>query len=311
MRQLLHICLFAVLAGSAASGAEQPGVQIPNTAAVSGPLVHVSSPFGLRYRPGAPFPLRVTVTNPGAALTAEVLLHEGGKDGARTAVFERILLESGSARVSPLLTVRGPSGTANLLLTIREVRGDGAVGGNPFNGTLTGALTPLPAEIPLILACGLRNSLPGAVAISAKDFPEQPWLYDAVDLLVLGDASFADAPPTARAAVRRWLLGGGRLLIADNAALKPAVESGLLPVPPNAAFGSDLSWWELHGGVRGKNILRRTAHRPVYVNLPLGHGQVVFVFPGTTPEVAQKYGADLIQDPALQRQREKTIDWRV
>ncbi|MCY3023316.1 MAG: hypothetical protein NTW87_30425, partial [Planctomycetota bacterium] len=140
------------------------------------------------------------------------------------------------------------------------------------------------------------------------------WMYENLDLVVLGDGSFKDASPAARQALRRWLLGGGRLLIAAGEALPAAAAARLLPLDEAAAggvMGADRLWWEKHAGLKADGVLFQKNERPVYIHLSMGFGEIVLVVPATGAEEAREYGAAAVNHPVLQRRRDGIPDLRV
>ncbi|MCY3021706.1 MAG: hypothetical protein NTW87_22060, partial [Planctomycetota bacterium] len=75
---ILHVGLFilhvsaVLLCCSAHTSAGE--IALATELKVSGPVVTVRAPLGLRYRPGYPLPLQVRVHNPGAAFNAELFV---------------------------------------------------------------------------------------------------------------------------------------------------------------------------------------------------------------------------------------------
>jgi hypothetical protein len=293
-------------------------VALPTELKVSGPSVFVRGPLGLRYRPGYSFPIELRVHNNGPEFNAEVTLGEGGPESAaRSGLFEAINFPAQKSRVFSF-PVRAPAVSANLTLQIREVDSSGGTGALRFQASLARVMKPLAPETPLILSVGAARSpaaamLPDAVQMKAQELPDQPWQYDNVDVVVLSDGSLKDASAAARSSLRLWLLGGGRLFVASNEALAPAIAADLLPIEQSGSekIGAELSWWEKHAKLNRANILIEKNNRPVYAFLNLGFGTVVFLFPGTSREEAAAEGARLINHPVLQSQREKFPDLRV
>ena len=287
---------------------------------VSGPSVTICAPLGWRYRPGVAFPLPVRVHNPGPAFRGELYLTEGG-DGQRCGFFGGLDFPERTARVFTL-PVRAPAVAANLELVIRELDAGAegrerpatqgvSVGPLRFQASLTRLLKPLAPEARIILSCGTQAPLSFGpreelVQLSAREFPDEQWWYENVDLVVLGDGSFKAASPAARQALRLWLLGGGRLLIASQDDLSAAIAAELLPLRAQADAGvvpAERSWWEEHAGLQASGILAQKNKRPVYINLHLGFGEIVLLFPATSAEDAREFGAAVANHPVLQRLR--------
>jgi hypothetical protein len=294
---------------------------------VSGPAVSLVAPLGLRYRPGVAFPLQIRVYNPGSAFSGEILLAEGDA-GERCTLLEGLDFPERTARVFTL-PVRAPAVSANLTLSLRERNAGGGIGALRFQASLARVLKPLAPDARLILVCGTGAPLAfgpqeEVAQLAGREFPDEDWLYDNVDLVVLGDAALKDATPAAQQALRRWLLGGGRLLIAANEALAAAIAAGLLPLDEGrgtgsqqqteaarGTIGSDRRWWEQHAGLTAGGILAQKNNRPVYIHLTLGFGEIALLFPATSVEDAHEFGAAVVNSSVLQKPRDRFPDVRV
>ncbi|MFH0939540.1 MAG: hypothetical protein V1899_09715 [Planctomycetota bacterium] len=284
---------------------------------VSGLEVYFRTPLGLRYRPGYLFPLKVRVYNPGTEFNAEIAIVEG-EDGAHSHNPEPELLPQHGARIFTL-PARATNVAARLSLVIREVMTGSAVRPERFRARLSDLKPLLKPDSRVILACGKTSifTRPGDLSevsqVSAAELPDRDWMYDSLDMVVLTDRSFDEALPEAKQALRRWLLSGGRLLVASADALGPAIAAGLLPLPENLKeqVGAALPWWEKHAGLRRDQILKSENLRPVYAYLDIGLGRTAFLFPATSSELATRYGSDVFNAPELQRSRERIFDLRV
>jgi hypothetical protein len=297
-----------------------PSVPVPNQLpAGSGISVSVEAPFGFRYRPGYAFPLKLKVTNVGAPRVADVYIAEGVEDsGLRPLVFSRQAFAPRVSRQSELIAVRAPSVQADLSIIVHDASGDNGV--DLFKGSLKAILLPLEAETQMVLSCGYRGAAALAgqfynpVSLSAEQLPRENWMYESVDLVILGDASLKSATVETQEALRRWLLGGGRLLVASREALDAALAVRLLPLDETIVKGltsipSDLKWWEEHCGARV--LKRKENQQPVYAGATLGSGNVVFLFPGNSEAEAALYGGEIINRPELKRVRDHFTDLRI
>jgi hypothetical protein len=282
---------------------------------VSGPQVSYQVPYGLRYRPGYLFPLKIRISNPGEALNAEILIVSDGVGGGfRSGVFEPRLLEQKSETIFTL-PVRAPGVAANLSLVIRTVVSGSEVRPECFRAKL--AQLKHEPDLRVILVCG-RNVNFGELGeqnhvaqVSAAELPDEAWRYESVDLVVLSDDSFRSATPKAKAALRQWVLGGGCVFIAQG--LDGAIAAGLLPLPGDikGPVPPARSWWERNAGLRQDQILLEENYRPLYGCLDLGWGKSVFIFP-TREERAREYGAEIFPKILkLLPARESRLDLRV
>jgi hypothetical protein len=305
------LCFAAVLSLRAAA------VEVPlaTELKVSGPAVTIRAPLGLRYRPGYALPLQVQVYNPGPAFTGALYVVEGD-DGPRCGFLEGLNFPERTAR-AVTLPVRAPAVTATLALILRE-GGAATAGPLRFQASLARVLKPLAPDAQVIISCG--GALPlsfgpqqEVVPLDARDLPAEDWMYEPLDLIVLGDGSCREAPPAAQQALRRWVASGGRLLAASSDALAFAAAGGFLPLDTAAAgtIGADRAWWEQHAGLTPRNILFEKQNRPLYVHFPLGLGHVVLLFPATSAEDAREFGARAVNHPVLRRARTPVADLRI
>jgi|GEM_PF-4086525 len=300
----------------AAFGADIP---LQTELKVSGPQVTLRLPLGTRYRPGCAFPVELRVQTHSEFL-GEVEVREGTEGAARYGPDAPVLFSPhGSRRLA--FPVRAPAVSAGLTLSIREpnrsATGRSRVGALRFQASLERVMKPLAPDASLIISCG-QGPLPfsDVIHIAAADFPEDDWIYESIDLIVLADGSLKQAPAASRQALRRWLAGGGRLLIASSEALAAAAEAQLLPLKnantdKGVLLGADRAWWEINAGMKTSDVLAESGNRPVYARLRSGLGSVVFLFPGSKAEDAGEFGTRILSHEALKKTREKRPDLRV
>lgn len=277
--------------------------------------VAVRAPLGWQYRAGELFLLEVFVDNPGAAMSAEIALTEGNASGGfaeRTAPV--VSLPSGKSR--HVLSARTSPVAPALSLSIRS-HSDGGGSAELFRASLSPLLSPLPAGGRLILVCS--NSPAGRLAslgpndssphCSAKELPDQLWMWESVDWLVLSDGAIKDINGPVRAVVNAWLAGGGRIFLGSAEALSAAHKQGLLPLSAEKPYEAEVSWWEKNAGLRKENVLAEKNFRPVFAWLSKGLGKVVFLFPGANAGDAD--GAAVFNRVELQRPRANLPDVRI
>lgn len=305
-----------VLARAGAADAPRDVLPLQTELKTSGPRVSIRLPLGARYRPGAAVPVEVRVNNPGAAFSAEVFFVEGdGDEGVRSGIFDALTFAPQTTRVFTL-PVRLPPVTPQVTLHIRARDASGGIGPQLFRASLAKTLKPLPPESRVVLYCaavGAPGWMSDTVRISGADLPAEAWMYESVDLVVLGDGALRDATPAAKAALKQWLAGGGRLFVASNEALAPAVAAELLPFAADeqGQIGSDRAWWEKRAGLTAKDVLSESNNRPVYVALRLGFGRIICLFPGTSNDDARRFGAQIANHSLLERPRMLLPDARV
>ena len=279
----------------------------------NGPIVHVRAPLGFRYRPGYAIPVQITVSNDGSQpnFNADITILEGlsGADEIRTTLVRNMTVDN-NTRQTPYVPVRAPDGAANLTLLIRESGAGEETRSLRFQASLQDIFKPLDTNARLILAYG-KIPPRDVIYMTPKEFPDETWMYESADLVVLGDDSFnKDASPNAKQALRKWLLGGGRVLLASQIALRAGIDCGLLPIAPGTNYGSGVKWWEQNAGLKDADIVKSKEHHNIYGQLRMGLGRVAFLFPGACLEDAQSnYGLELFESMALKRIN--SIDFRV
>lgn len=315
MCQLFTVVL--ALAGAAAASFAAERFRPLNTELKVGSVsVAIRAPLGFRYRPGETFPLEIHVTNPGSALNAEIVSVESGADSTgaawaeRGAFGEERVLPSGTSRY--LLPMRAPGVSATVDLIIHgSVDGGGKA--ELFRASLSRELHPLPAGGRIVVFCSGGAATvwaqDQAARLNSEELPQEDWMWEGVDWLVLSDASILSARPEALDALRRWLLGGGRVLLRSHDALSAALSIKLLPFEALNDIPADVNWWQKNAGLRNDDVLVSKNFRPVYARLKHGFGQIIFLFPGSQPSTADE--AAVFNRPDLQRHRAQRPDARV
>jgi hypothetical protein len=315
----LVMILIAPLAMFATASDSRPGeIQLQSELKVSGPAVFIRPALGYRYRPGFAYPLEVRVQNTGAEFRGVITISEG-ENGTHCGIFEPVVFPTQSSRLLNF-PIRAPGVAANVTLRVRETDASGGTGPLRFQANLARVIKPLAPEARLTLVCGggrgssIFATLPDSVQLKPNEMLDEFWMYESVDLVVLGDASIKEASPVAKESLRRWVMGGGKLFIATTDALNSAISARLLPIDPSASGGvveANRLWWEKNAGLSTDDVLVEKNNRPVYARLKLGFGVIVFVFPGTRTEDATESGAQTLNHQSLQMSREKFPDLRV
>jgi len=216
MRRLLATSLLAAaLAVGPSAAGEAAGVSAA-----------VSPAFGGCFRPGCPVLFRVAVTNDGPAL-----------DGQLDLVVE------GVAWRQPLRLGAGTSATVEVLAAVHTATARERVRVCDGGGS---AILDVPASL------GLRElpaDAPPQVAVwrrGADALPTMAAGYLVLDALVVaGDG--ADVPPPARAALERWVTGGGHAAFALEAGEPVGAESLLAGLGPCSGRSTAAEWLEAAG----------------------------------------------------------------
>jgi hypothetical protein len=325
-RQPLSRSLRVALAASllvalpALAGEEPLAGEVPleNELPVSGPRVLVRFPYGSGYHPGAAVVLAGRIQWPAgeeASFDGGVTVQEG-EGPAAPRYGQR--LEPGQAGAFRF-PIRAPAGGATLTLSLWQ-----QVHGHPqdrFRASLVKVLKVLPRGARVVLKCGATPLLPArpdlaAAAVSGAEMPGAEWMYENVDLVVLGRGAFTGLALDARDALRRWVLGGGRLLIAavdaaSREVLLEAVQSGLTALPRDTkeirSSSDDLLRLT---GLKEENLRRDARGQVVFVQHALGLGGVVFFLPSANPEAVWQE-MRVLAEPVLAPERPLRADARV
>ncbi len=258
-------------------------VPLPTELKVSSVAVSIRAPLGFRYRPGEAFPLELHVDNPGPAMDGEWVAVEGGADGnewgERTMVPGAMALTPGKSRF--LLPMRAPGVSASITLVLRGGVNGGAKA-ELFRASLSRVLKPLPSDGRIILVCGGGVAPKGpqdqAARLTASELPAEGWIWESVDWVVLNDAAIKDSAPEAKAALRRWLVGGGRIFLGSREAFSAALNADLLPLATNGVIGSDWNWWEANAGLTNADGWRRRIFGRFTRGCGRGLGRLFFCF---------------------------------
>jgi hypothetical protein len=322
------VLLIGALGQLRAADMQNDGHELRSQLKVSGPKVYVRAPFGAHYRPGCAFPLEIRVEARGQDFSGDVFLCEDiAEEAARTGTFERVTFHSGQPRIFKL-AARAPAVRPDLYVVVREFEGDGNISRVVFRGSLSdpqfeNPLKPLPVNSRNILFCG-KGSIPQLgdqskiQRVIAREFPDEAWMYEGIDLVMLGDdtlSSVTDAGKKAQA-LKRWLDGGGQLFVPSIDALQSVHAAGLLPLsePPRP----ERSYW-IKNGVREQDVIVQSKRGYEFVRLACGFGSAVIPVPGNEdPEAARKafeyvaaqQGAERHPDARLQSDRYKAFAYR-
>lgn len=326
MRHLACCGSLLVLAAFGRCAAEAPPaardeVALRNELPVSGPQVSLTPTYGLHCHPGALFVLEGRIRWPGAEEArgaCAIRVREG--DLLRGPSYDLPL--SAGAGLGFRLPIRAPAGAAALKLHLWQ---DAA--GLPqdlFRCSLIDVLKVLPPQSRVVLKCGQAPLTTLTVprdwfvaAVAPAQMPDADWMYDNVDLAVLGAGAFAEMAAPSEVALRRWVLAGGRVLIAavdaaSKDALSGAIRAGLTPLSPQTSeVESRFEWWAHNAGLREEDVQRDARLQLVFARYRLGHGGGVMFFPFADPGALTQEGIKALSDPALTRARTARPDTRV
>ena len=202
--------------------------------------VHVG--FDGYLQPGAWTPITVTASNDGPDLTGEVRVVVNSLTGARTIYSRPIELPRTSRKTITLyandITAFGNEVQVDLLEHGRVVMSQRVHISTVSPTTLLiGVWSDSP---PGLADLALVEPSSGEVAVAtltAADLPALATGWQALDVLVIADADTGQLTPDQSAALRRWVAGGGRLVIVSGVGFQRTL-SGLSDLSPVAAAGT-------------------------------------------------------------------------
>jgi len=296
---LLLTLAVSLRAADSAQGSGAAGeVLLESDLLVSGPQVWVRWTYGSHYHPGSLIVLEGRVVWPGGtppqgATSIEVREREGPA-GPRY----RVRFPPGGMGTFRL-PVQAPAGLPALRLTLWQGEAELA------SASLAGHLKVLPAKGRAVLRCGQVSRLPDppgwqVVPVKPADLPDELWMYDNLDLVILGKGALQGVSDASLIALRRWVKAGGRILIASadpgsKGVLEAAIKAGLAPVPGSAEVVTD----------------PELGHAGVYVPYRWGLGGGLHFLPSAHRESVKRMGMAAINGPILQMRRVARSDTRV
>src|SRR5829696_2412339 len=197
-------------------------------------------------RAGSWFAVAVDIENAGPTVTGELRI-AGGTD-SRTRFGTPAELATGS-RKQYLLYALPPSFGGNM--KVQLVSGDRtvaeanvAVALHDQTQLVVGVIAENPAKLvgELDLLPNQNGAQPVIVTLTPADLPERIQAWSAVDRLIWQDTDTSVLTPPQLAALKTWIAGGGRLVIAGGTAgadVLAALPDDLLPYRPSAVLDID------------------------------------------------------------------------
>lgn len=270
---------------------------------VSGPEVVLARSFLGHHHPGAVFVMEGEVRGADDFDGGVRVVQEPQPDTGPQ--FGQALAFRAGTPAAFRFPVRAPAEGAPLNLEVYRNTNDG---GRQvlFRAPLSERLEPVGPAERIVLACGESHSLPAAWHVTERtgaQLPEDAWAYESIDLVVLGRGSFQQATASAQAALRAWLLGGGRVLITGTDALVGAVRAGLLPVK------SDLEALDAASLIAALHLTDADVMRDpqttevVFARFQLGFGGGIFFFEQASAPALRRASGQALGSPVLEPHR--------
>ncbi len=303
-----------------------PGVSseilLENELPLSGPQVWLHVPHGRNYRPGLLLPLEGRLVWPGGvppqAVTGITVVEGQGPHGPRYGVR----FAEGGASVFRF-PVQAPAGAAELRFSLwQDVHGEPQ---DLLRTSLVSHLKVLPPKGRVVLRCGQVSRLvvPAdwqQAVMHPRELPEQVWMYENVDLVILGREAFKGVSEASLTALRRWVLGGGRVLVVSAEAasadvLLGGVRAGLTPLGRDCEQVPDRPplWAGMDDDPKsaGCEIRYDGQFNVVYARYRLGLGGGAFFVPSADPNAVAHVGIKVFEEPVLAPLRPERSDVRV
>jgi hypothetical protein len=321
----LLISLAAVWAQEpSAPAAPSDEVLLENELVVSGPQVWLHLRYGAYYHPGALLLAEGRMVWPGGqppqCVTGITVAEGSGPNGPRYGVR----FPAGGASVFSF-AFQAPAGAAELTFSLwQDVYGEPQ---DLLRTSLVSHLKVLPAQGRVVLRCGQVSRLvvPAQwheVSVTPGELPEQAWMFENVDLVILGRGAFQGVSDAALTALRNWVVGGGRVLIAsvDVASaevLDGAVRAGLTPIPRDSEKVPERTplWPGMKDDPKARDCEARfdadAGWEVVYAHYRLGLGGGLFFMPSANPNSVARVGIRVFDEPLLSAPRPLRSDVRV
>ena len=284
-------------------------------AADGGPTMTARALLQGHVRIGSWFAIAVDVENAGPTVTGEIRI-AGGIDN-RTRYGTPVELATGS-RKTVLLYAQPPS--FGNTMKVQLVSGDQVIAESTVAIALhdqfqlvVGVITENPAKMvgQLNLLPNQMGSLPVVVTLKPQDLPERLQAWSALDRIVWQDTDASSLTPNQLSALRGWVAGGGRLVIAGGTAGADSLNAfpdELLPYRPTSVLDIDpevirpvvggvpagaTTLTAYAGDAGAGRVLATSGDRVVAADLRLGNGSVTLLgFDPTVSWMSEGDGAD-------------------
>ncbi|MBI3831347.1 MAG: hypothetical protein HY291_17650 [Planctomycetes bacterium] len=293
----LAVCLgHAAFAGDTGG----PAVVLRNTLPVEGPTVTLTPRFGLFYHPGCAFVLEGIVRPAGEDFQG-LTVQEGNPDRGPRYECQRAFSKDRASNF--LLPLRAPSGGAKLTLQVWKYPPGSEHRRNLFVASLANELKPVDRNESIVLQIGRCPGPPPpswhVATVEPEQMPDEAWMYENVDLVVVASGGLGKCSEAARQALRTWVCGGGRVLVAsmDPKARLESVQAGLTPLPANiqGELKNDFDWWSRNAGLKESDVRREDNGTMVYAQYRLGLGAGLLFFPNEDPQTLLKFWPDALK----------------
>lgn len=259
-------------------------------------------------RLGSWFAIAVDLANDGPAVTGELRIAGGAN--ARTQYGVEVELATGSRKQFVLYAQPPAFGTLAVSLvsgSTTVAKRTVAIALHDASQLVVGVLAEQPGRIAaeLDLLPSAAGLLPVVVSLEPQDLPERVEGWAALDRLVWQDTDAAALSTLQLEALRRWIAGGGRLVIAGGLAgpdALAALPDAILPYRPTAVLDADpevlrgllgslpgdaAALPALAGSAGAGRVLATSGDRVIAADLAYGSGGVTLLgFDPTVPWLA-------------------------
>lgn len=254
------------------------------------------------------FPVRITVENTGAEVTAQVQASYENRWNGRTAYGMELSLPAG-ARKEFFLYVFAEGWTGKLTVSVTEkhktlIERNVNLTCDDVDTLLVGLLAETPSDYELLSDIAFFNGRSRVIPLQVTDLPDAPHGWQALDALVVSGADTGELTTEQRTALGVWLAQGGKLLVTGGDAWQrnTAGLTEYLPLTPtftrrakslaplatyfHLAWASDSSTTLASGTLHptGQTLIE-TEGLPLLTRRPIGLGEVYYLAadPGVQP----------------------------
>lgn len=292
-------------------GAETPGTSIllRNTLPAEGPIVRLTPRFGLHYHPGALIPLE-GILQPSLEPVHGITVREGPSENGPAYVIRQPFAPESPAQFH--MPLRAPKSGAQLTLSAWTQPAGSSHQRNVFVASLANQLKPVGLNERIVLQLGRRAAAPTpsdwhVAVVEPEQMPEEAWMYDNIDLVVIATAELDKCSEAVRQELRAWVAGGGCVLVAsmDGSAIQKVVRAGLTPVSSaiTTPVQRDFDWWSRNANLKESDVVRTENGSMAFAQYRLGAGGGVLFFQNSDTQALIKYWPKALECPLLKNER--------
>jgi len=210
-------------------------------AQTSGLTMSVRAGFDGYYKDGMWIPIRITLANDGPDASGSVVIAAPRYDGSTVDYVRPVELPGGSRKeVNMFVSVEGYVGKISVAYMsggTQLATASARITQATTSDLLYGVLAASPSTFNVLTRGDPINGQGRVAQLSVEDLPSAAVAWRALDLLIISDVDTGQLSAEQKDAMRAWVAGGGRLIVAGGPSWqKTALGLGdLLPFAPSGA----------------------------------------------------------------------------